>query len=383
MLIPYTTDAPIYHRPWGTIGLVAINVLVFLATGPLPKGDMPPLWLWYGRGLHPVQWLSSNFVHGDFSHLLGNMLFLWIFGLIIEGKTGLRLFLACYLGVGMVQSMLEQMLMLGYSGPSAGSGGASSAIFGLMAMAAIWAPSNVITFFYVSGWSWMIRTGEFDVGIGLLAAIFTGLNVVEACLGSWSSLLHLGGAVLGAPLAVLLLRAGLVDCEGWDAFSVIRHDRPSHFDDLEKTRADLRRVAARREAEEAERGARRDEFRRLLDAGDVVGAQAVRKSLAAYDGGFPLEREDLERLAAGLRAARAWEDAAAVMEEYLRLFPFGTERMQIELARVSAAWLGRPGRALEIVTGIDPEMLSPEEAVLVAKIARKARSMLAEGPPPA
>ena len=117
IVFPYTTDAPIYHRPWGTIGLIVVNTLAFAATGPATGPEPSALWLWYGRGLHPLQWLTSNFVHGSVSHLLGNMVFLWIFGLVVEGKTGSRLFLACYLGVGVVQSMVEQVLLHAYAGP--------------------------------------------------------------------------------------------------------------------------------------------------------------------------------------------------------------------------------------------------------------------------
>ena len=380
IVFPYTTDAPIYHRPWGTIGLIVVNTLAFAATGPATGPEPSALWLWYGRGLHPLQWLTSNFVHGSVSHLLGNMVFLWIFGLVVEGKTGSRLFLACYLGVGVVQSMVEQVLLLAYAGPPAASGGASAAIFGLMAMAAIWAPVNEITFFYLVGYSWMIRTGEFDVGIGLLAAVFTGLNVVEAWFGSPSSLLHLGGVCVGAPLAILLLRAGIVDCEGWDAFNVVGNGRPSHFDELEKTRESIRRTAAVRERQEASRATRRDECRRLIEAGDFLAAQAVRRSLADYDGGFPLEQDELLRLASGLCDAEAWPDAAEVMEEYLRKCPFGSEETRIELARVRAARLDDPAGALAALEPLDPEMLSPDQQALVARIAAKCRANLARRP---
>ena len=73
---PYATDAPIYHRPIATIGLIVANILVFLAVGGGPTEQNAHLWLAWGDGLHPLQWVSSNFVHGDFFHLAGNMIFL-------------------------------------------------------------------------------------------------------------------------------------------------------------------------------------------------------------------------------------------------------------------------------------------------------------------
>ncbi|MEI8317441.1 MAG: rhomboid family intramembrane serine protease [Planctomycetia bacterium] len=378
---PYATDAPIYHRPIATIGLIVANILVFLAVGGGPTEQNAHLWLAWGDGLHPLQWLSSNFVHGDFFHLAGNMIFLWVFGLVVEGKIGWWRFLACYLGVGVGQAMVEQVLTLSLQGANVRSGGASSAIFGIMAMAAIWAPVNEITCGYFAGLGWMIRTGTFDVTIGLWAAGFVGLNLLQLLWGSMTGLLHLMGAALGAPLAILLLKTGFVDCEGWDAFTIQRNGRPSYSSELEKRREYVREVAGRRERDEEVRTGRRDEFRRLLAAGDATGAQAVRRSNAGADGSFPLERDELFQLAQGLDAAMAWADAAAVMEEAIGQYPFGTDAMRIRLATILAGRLDRPQRALDVLDGIDPEMLSAEEGPLAERVFRKAREMIAKRPP--
>lgn len=96
MLIPWNTDAPIYHAPWATGGLILVNVAVFgamLASGDADQTFGPWL-LSYGDGLHPLQWITSNFLHAGALHLLGNMIFLWAFGLVVEGKLGWWLRLA-------------------------------------------------------------------------------------------------------------------------------------------------------------------------------------------------------------------------------------------------------------------------------------------------
>src|SRR5262245_31066595 len=102
MFIPYGTDAPIYYYPFATIGMIVLNVFVYLtmlsALSNVPDGE-PPLWLLqivlqYGHGLRPWQWITSNFVHDGFFHLLGNMVSLWTFGLVVEGKVGWLRFLA-------------------------------------------------------------------------------------------------------------------------------------------------------------------------------------------------------------------------------------------------------------------------------------------------
>ena len=378
---PYATDAPIYHRPIATIGLIVANILVFLTVGGGPTERNADLWLVWGNGLHPFQWLSSNFVHGDFFHLAGNMIFLWVFGLVVEGKIGWWRFLACYLGIGMGQAMLQQVLTLALPGINVRAGGASSAIFGIMAMAAIWAPANEITCGYFAGLGWMIRTGTFDVTVGLWAAGFVGLNLLQLLWGSLTGLLHLMGAAFGAPLAILMLKAGAVDCEGWDAFTIQRNGRPSYSSELEKSREYVQEVAKRRQRNEEIRTEQREEFRRRLDGGDAVGAQGVRRSTVTYDGGFPLERDELFQLAEGLDAAKAWADAAAIMTEAIAQYPFGTDGMRIRLATILAGRLDRPQEALDVLDGIDPEMLSAEEGALVGRVSRKAREMIAKRPP--
>ena len=63
ILIPIGTDAPLYHRPFATIGLIAANVAVFAFT---IAGENEGWLLRYGEGLHPMEWIASAFFHfGD------------------------------------------------------------------------------------------------------------------------------------------------------------------------------------------------------------------------------------------------------------------------------------------------------------------------------
>ncbi len=127
-------------------------------------GNLPGFEYWvlpYDAGLTPFQWLLSMFMHASFDHLLGNMLFLWIFGLVVEGKIGWWRFLLCYVGIGVVQSAGEQTLQL-ILGGEGGSLGASTAIYGIMAMSAVWAPKNNVHVFY---WLYFYFSGTIDVPI--------------------------------------------------------------------------------------------------------------------------------------------------------------------------------------------------------------------------
>ena len=145
MLLPYGSDAPLYHLPIVTGAMILLNVLAYLGIGAL-EGQMNEedfaflvnqLMLQYGT-FKPWQWITSNFMHAGIMHLLGNMFCLWGFGLVVEGKIGWWRFLLVYLGIGITQCGLEQTLML--FADKGGSLGASAIIYGLMAMCMVWAP---------------------------------------------------------------------------------------------------------------------------------------------------------------------------------------------------------------------------------------------------
>ena len=106
--------APIYHFPFATIGLIVVNAAAF---GTTIAHEHPEEWmLAFGQGLHPVQWITSAFLHADIMHLVGNMIFLWAFGLVIEGKLGWWRFLIVYLGLAAFESAVVQLCMLGGEG---------------------------------------------------------------------------------------------------------------------------------------------------------------------------------------------------------------------------------------------------------------------------
>ena len=138
MLIPIGTDAPLYHRPWGTLGLMALCTLVFLTVDV----DTPNTWWTLNHGsLNPVPLLTSSLSHADIIHLVGNMIFLYVFGLVIEGKLGWKWLLGLFAGMSVAANGFEAVLMF-FS--NSWSLGASGVIFGFMVICLFWAPLNKV-----------------------------------------------------------------------------------------------------------------------------------------------------------------------------------------------------------------------------------------------
>jgi membrane associated rhomboid family serine protease len=223
IVIPYSTDAPLYHIPFVTGGIILANTVIFFATtfqvmlGFSDLGQIEGLMLEYNQ-INPVQWITSNFMHGDLFHLLGNMFFLFIFGLIVEGKLGNMRFLGLYAVMCLLDGAASQVPMYFLVGEGTALG-ASGVIYGLMAIAVIWAPENEVDCFY---WLFFFFYGTAEVSILTLGGWFIGLEIFSLIFSGFqmsSALLHMIGVAIGAPLGFYLLRKEMIDCEGWDIVS--------------------------------------------------------------------------------------------------------------------------------------------------------------------
>jgi membrane associated rhomboid family serine protease len=380
--IPYSTDAPIYYWPFATVGLILVNVVIFTAAtvGTLPN---PEDWiLKYGEGLTPLQWVLSMFMHADFFHLLGNMFFLWVFGLVVEGKLGWKRFLSCYLSIGILQSILEQTLQLVLGGHG-GSLGASSAIYGIMAMAAIWAPKNTITFSYFFWIMFFVHAGTFDIPIMMVAGFYIGIDVLFTFfLGlSSSSWLHVGGVLIGAPLGFALLKYGVVDCEGWDIIHVWRDDYGRKLSSETPDKQIEEKLAERRKQRESqiqEEG--REQLATFLKERNAEAALGLYKKLSAAGHDLRLPRDALLQLIAAMHRRQDWTESCPLMAEVLERFPNeNNSAVHIKLAQICVVQLDRPGRALELLRSVDLKKLPPEQLKLAHKIARRAQQMQEEG----
>lgn len=161
-----------------------IESLSYLAWGLIPK-DM-----------NPVTLLSHQFLHGDFMHLLGNMVFLIICGFAVEAAIGAWFFLALYLASGVAGGLFFSLLDLSSATPLVG---ASGAISGVMAMYLAIFRLRKIDFFY-----WIfIFAGYFRAPALLLLPFYIGKEVVAFVMEEDSNvafMAHAGGFVCGGLL---------------------------------------------------------------------------------------------------------------------------------------------------------------------------------------
>jgi len=252
MVIPVHDVNPVRRTPWVTYALIAANVIVFLRTpgGPsslsgdaslsqvchlqafydhyaaIPKelAHNQPLGLvpngQAGVGAHgagcvvgppgydkiPVlSAFTAMFLHGSWLHLLGNMLFLWIFGNNVEDRFGRVSYLLFYLGCGMVATYGFALanpnsteVLIGASGAIAGVLGAYIVLY---PRTRVWSLVPFAFFIPLPLPAWLVLGGWF-----LLQWAYTAGFAVSSA-GSVAYLAHVFGFVAGA-LVALLVRTG-------------------------------------------------------------------------------------------------------------------------------------------------------------------------------
>ena len=364
MFFPYNTDAPIYYRPIVTVTMIVVNIAVFVwrITNPAIVDTYA---LAIGDGLHPVQWVTNNFLHADLLHLLSNMISLWAFGLIVEGKLGAWKTLVVYLGIGTLEGFLVQWLMLGHD--PAICLGASTIVFGVMAICLVWAPENHMYCILLFWFGFRPIRYDFEVAVKWLVVIFLCLDVYILSLNSGalsSEYMHVVGAVLGFTVGITLLKTGQVDCEHWDFFSVWagRHLMTPE----ERAKAHAESPAGKREAEERElrrqeKVARRldmilEEIRFALQGKKPLPAFHVVKRMANENPHWMLPEPELLQLIQLLTEKVHYSEVIEVIHWYFAHYTAKTGLLQLKLAQTYLL-NNQPRTALKALKQIDVKTL--------------------------
>lgn len=227
-MFPIRDHNPSETTPYVTIGLIFVNVVMFLLTMPWGGGLVE---LWENLALYPVAVLNGShvaglfthmFLHAGVMHLAGNMLFLWIFGDNLEEQMGHLGFLGFYLACGLaaagcqiLANPAEGIPMVGASGAIAGVMGAYLLLFPRARVDVVAIIVILIKMFTIPAWVMLL------VWFGV--QLFSGyaMHGGEAGVAYWA---HAGGFVAGTVLAVpLFLRLG------GRGFWSRTHGRPPHL----------------------------------------------------------------------------------------------------------------------------------------------------------
>jgi membrane associated rhomboid family serine protease len=207
-MIPLRSTERVHSRTPVVTGLIAVNLAIFLfqaSLDPLALNLFAERWGIVPDQFHITALVTSMFLHGGWLHVLGNMLFLWVFGRNLEDIMGSGRFLIFYLVCGVVAGIVHVVLNPYLRVPTIG---ASGAIAGVMGAYLIRFPRSAIitlvpVFVFITTLevpSWLLLLYWFAIqffrGLGSLAETdYTGGGV------AWFA--HVGGFVAGMLLVRL------------------------------------------------------------------------------------------------------------------------------------------------------------------------------------
>jgi membrane associated rhomboid family serine protease len=208
-VIPYKDDNPAATTPYVTVGIIILNVLVFLyeVTSPLGMekvaytyGAIPQNILTFDKAqpIHPVLTVfSSMFMHGGLFHIAGNMLYLWIFGNNIEDKLGRTRFVFFYIFCGIVSAYANALSDPHSRIPMIGASGAISGILGAYLL--LFPRAMVHTLVFLGFFVTVVRIPALVViGFWAIIQIVNGLiSTGFAREGGIAWFAHIGGFLVG------------------------------------------------------------------------------------------------------------------------------------------------------------------------------------------
>ena len=354
LLIPIRTDSPVHRLPRINYILIAANVAVYLITDIFPRlmgehgeSDLKRRMMLSVSNPDVTRFFTYQFLHGDFWHLLGNMLFLWVFGNSVNSKMGhwayLLFYLACGVFAGVGFAMVSDGNLIGASGAIAGVTTAYLVLF----------PRSEVTVFY---WLWFyIGTMHIQALLLIGLKIILWDNILSPKLASGQGVesvaysAHIAGYLFGFIICSLLLLVRALPRDQYDITALAKRYRQRMQFRAMMADANARaqytygRVArpispvTARPIENTdiqaidEISCLRAEIVDLLGKGDYTTAADRYETLTAKAPEQCLSLRHMLLVANQLMTLQRYPQAAAAYEKFLKAYPGGTDAVQVKL----------------------------------------------------
>ncbi len=208
--------------PVVTLTLIGINTLVWLTSlileivthGDSQEWIMAHLWLVPAQS-YPWMYLTSMFVHAGFLHLLGNMIFLFLFGACVEDMVGRKRFTIFYLLGGLAAGLVYIAMTPEHFHSEIPMGGASGAISGCLGMYLLLRASAKIEFKYFLWLLIYVRVGSFEIPAWVAITFWFLRDLIGALWEMFYPNHHGGGVAFGAHVGGLLGGLALIAAYKW------------------------------------------------------------------------------------------------------------------------------------------------------------------------
>jgi len=395
--------------PYVTWSLVAINTLLYLYALGLGEDGYTNFVLYYGFvPQHPsvLAVFTSQFLHGGFLHLFGNMLFLIVFGPAAEDALGPALYLGFYLAGGVAAAFLHAMLGAASGAnpaePMIGASGAIAALMGLAVLRFHRYPVKVWYFFLL--WVMIVPrifTGVVRLPCALAAGAWGAMELLPAVGGlvwpqtadpvaHWA---HIGGFGLGM---LVCLAFGLAH-EGSEEYTLEEAEKAplTNFPQIaalverQPKNAGAWTLYARSRWKSGHAEDSREAFLRAiplyLEQGKPAEAVAAYRECVSHFRATSLPADLLNPLAPAAEQLGAWDVAYQAYALLARLVPEG-EPNALALLRAGRIALERrqdPHAAVQWLSALLRRHPGSDLAQVAAALLKRAEQEAALAPPPA
>lgn len=205
------------HFPAVTTSIIAVNVVVFLLE--LSRGDAFVL-QWSAipaditKGHHWITLLTAMFLHASWSHILGNMVFLWAFGPEVEDSMGHVRYAVFYLLGGIIAMIAQVAIIPGSGVPNLGASGAIAAVMGGFLVTYPGDRIRSLLFIFIFVRVTMIPASLL-IGVWFLIQLFSLGSVATAQTGGVAYVAHVAGLIFGAITVRLFQGRRRLAAEAW------------------------------------------------------------------------------------------------------------------------------------------------------------------------
>ncbi|PYR91147.1 MAG: rhomboid family intramembrane serine protease [Acidobacteria bacterium] len=208
-MFPISDVIPSRTVPVVTIGLIAVNALVFLHELLLPSVALELFTQHYALIPAWFSWptvFTSMFLHAGFWHVLPNMVYLWIFGDNVEDRLGHGRYLVFYVATGVMAAIAQLAINPNSTVPMIGASGAIAGVMG--AYFVLYPQSRVLTAVFVLIFFDVVEIPAiFFLGLWFLLQLLSGvgsLGVSNAAGGGTAFFAHIGGFVAGVIVGLIV-----------------------------------------------------------------------------------------------------------------------------------------------------------------------------------
>ncbi len=376
MILPLRTDSPLRSTPWMNWLLIALNVLAFAAQKTVWANQENPLLL---QGSDPRLWqyFTYAFLHANTPHLVGNMLFLYIFGNNVNDKMGPWGYLGFYLAGGVMAGV---GYVLTSDNPILGASGAVSAITGAYLALFPRASITVVYFF------WLIGTFEISSVYFIIFFFLQDVFLNFAGASGVAHMAHISGSIFGFLICVLFLALRLLPRDQFDFLAVLhrwnkrrQYKQLVHqgFDPFGAGPMGAGQQAGQLDPAQEELLHMRADVAEALARHDDESARRRYQQLVARDAAQVLSRPQQLEIANVLAHHQYYAQAAEAYEKALQIYaPFDQmEKIQLMLGLIYARYLAKSEPARKHLTDALAKLHNEREIQL-------ARAELSQLPPP-